>query len=259
MRCSVTVDLLGIPIAGVFGAMIGSFLNVLILRLPKDESVVFPGSHCPRCQTPIAGYDNIPVLSWLILGGKCRHCRERISVQYPLIELCAAGLWTAAAWYYGVTLEAATAAVFGTILLGIAVTDARHYLIPDEYTLGGLMLGLLLSLRGGWDGLLEAVIGAVTGFVILYVVAFAGEKVFGKEAMGGGDIKMMAMVGAFVGWNGVLLTIFGGSLLGTIVFVPLSIKQKRLVPFGIFLAAAAALTFVFGDAAIAWYLAWVLG
>ncbi|UCG89052.1 MAG: prepilin peptidase [Gemmatimonadota bacterium] len=253
------VDQMGIPIAGIFGAMIGSFLNVLILRLPRDESVVFPGSHCPRCQTPIAWHDNVPVISWLLLGGKCRHCRERISIQYPIIELTTAALWAGAVWHYGANLTGLTAAAFGTLLLGIAVTDARHYLIPDEYTLGGLVLGLLLALRGGWSGLLQAVIGAVTGFVILYVVAVAGEKVFRKEAMGGGDIKMMAMVGAFVGWRGVLLTIFGGSLLGTIVFVPLSLKQKRLVPFGIFLAAAAALTFVFGDTVLRWYIDWVLG
>jgi leader peptidase (prepilin peptidase)/N-methyltransferase len=255
----VNVDQLGIPIAAVFGAMIGSFLNVLIVRLPKEESIVFPGSHCPRCRTPISWYDNVPVLSWLLLGGRCRNCRERISILYPVIEVVTATLWAATIWHYGVGLTGLTAVVFGTLLLGIAVTDARNYLIPDEYTLGGLGLGLLLSLRGGWAGLLQATIGAITGFVILYVVAVAGEKVFGKEAMGGGDIKMMAMVGAFVGWQGVLLTIFGGSLLGTIVFVPLSLKQKRLVPFGIFLAAAAALTFVIGDVLIAWYLDWVLG
>jgi len=255
----VNVDQLGIPIAGVFGAMIGSFLNVLILRLPREESVVFPGSHCPRCQTPIAWYDNVPLVSWLLLGGKCRHCREPISIQYPIIELITAALWAVAVWHYGASLTGLTAATFGTLLLGIAVTDARHYLIPDEYTLGGLVVGLLLSLRGGWPGLLQAVLGAVTGFLILYIVAVAGEKVFGKEAMGGGDVKMMAMVGAFVGWRGVLLTVFGGSLLGTVVFVPLSLKQKRLVPFGIFLAAAAALTFVLGDTMISWYLDWVLG
>jgi leader peptidase (prepilin peptidase)/N-methyltransferase len=175
-----------------------------------------------------------------------------------MVELCTALLWVGAGWRYGITLDGLTAAVFGTILLGIAVTDARHYLIPDEYTLGGLVVGLALSLRGGPDGLLDAVIGAAVGFGLLYLVAVAGEKAFGKEAMGGGDIKMMAMVGAFVGWKGVLLTIFGGSLLGTLVFVPLSLRKKRLVPFGVFLAAAAALTFVFGQDVIAWYLGWAL-
>lgn len=253
------VESFALPIAAALGAIFGSFLNVLILRLPKEESVVFPGSKCPHCQTSIAWYDNVPVVSWIVLGGKCRSCKAGISIQYPLIEVIVATIWALTVWHYGVTLTAFTAASFGTILLGIAVTDARHYLIPDEFSLGGLVIGLLLSLRGGWDGLIFAMIGAAVGFALLLAVAYGGEKVFGKEAMGGGDIKMMAMVGAFVGWQGVLLTIFLGSLLGTLVFVPLQLKQKRLVPFGIFLAAAAAIVFVVGDAIIAWYWGLVVG
>ena len=258
-RCNVLVEPFVLVFATGLGAILGSFLNVLILRLPREESVVFPGSKCPSCQTPIAWYDNVPVLSWLVLGGKCRSCKTGISIQYPLVELIVASLWGLSVWHYGATLTALTSAVFGTTLLGIAVTDARHYLIPDEFSLGGLVLGLLLSFRGGLDGLLEAVIGAAVGFAVLYAVAVLGEKVFRKEAMGGGDIKMMAMVGAFVGWQGVLLTIFGGSLLGTLVFVPLQLKQKRLVPFGIFLAAAAAIVFVVGEDLIAWYWGLVAG
>jgi leader peptidase (prepilin peptidase)/N-methyltransferase len=244
---------------GILGAMLGSFLNVLIVRLPKDESVVLPRSHCPRCKTLIPWYDNLPVISWLMLAGKCRQCAQPISIQYPLVELGTAALWMGALWYYGFSLTALAAAVFGTILLGIAITDARHYLIPDEYTLGGLVIGLLLALRGGGRGLLAALLGAAVGFTVLYLVAVLGTKAFGKEAMGGGDIKMMAMVGAFTGWQGVLLTIFGGSLLGTLIFVPLSLKQKRLVPFGVFLAPAAALTFLFGEAIVRWYWQFVAG
>ena len=243
----------GVVVAGLLGSLFGSFLNVCIVRLPLDQSVVRPRSRCPRCGSQIAWYDNVPVLSWLMLGGRCRGCRERISVQYPLVEALVAGLWAAAAWWYGLTFDALTAATFGTILLGIAVTDARHLLIPDEYTWGGLALGLLLALRGGWGGLLTAVIGAGVGFGLLYGIARAGERVFREEAMGGGDIKMMAMVGAFVGWKGVLLTLFGGALLGTLVFIPLSIKKRRLVPFGVFLAAAAGITFVLGEAIFRWY------
>ncbi len=239
--------------------MFGSFLNVLILRLPKDQSVVHPRSRCPNCQSLIAWYDNIPVVSWIVLGGKCRHCKEAISVQYPIIEALTGVLWAAALWHYGYTVTALTAAVFGTMLIGITVTDARHYLIPNEYTLGGLVIGLFLALREGVSGIVEALIGAAVGFGVLYLVAVLGAKAFGKEAMGGGDIKMMAMVGAFTGWKGVLLTIFGGSLLGTLVFVPLSLKHKRLVPFGVFLAPAAALAFVFGETIIQWYWAFVTG
>ena len=239
--------------AGLFGSLIGSFLNVCIVRLPLDQSVVRPRSRCPRCGRQIAWFDNIPVLSWLVLGPRCRHCREPISVQYPLVELVVAGLWAASTWWYGLTLHGLAAALLGTILLGIAVTDARHYLIPNEYTWGGLGLGLLLALRDGPSGLGMAAIGAAAGFVLLWGIAWAGERVFREEAMGGGDIKMMAMVGAFVGWKGVLLTLFGGALLGTLVFIPLTIRKRRLVPFGVFLAVAAGITFVFGGAIVRWY------
>ena len=248
-----------ITIAGVLGAVFGSFLNVCIVRLPRDESIFRPRSRCPRCSVPVAWYDNVPVLSWILLGGKCRRCREPISMQYPIVELITGALWAGAAWYYGLSVTALAAAAFGTILLGIGVTDARHYLIPDEYTVGGLVLGLALSLRGGLEGLVAALIGAAVGFVILMAVAWLGEKAFKQEAMGGGDIKMMAMVGAFVGWKGVLLTIFGGALLGTVIFVPMTLilRQKRLVPFGVFLAAAAGITFVVGDQVIDWYMGFV--
>ena len=243
--------------AALVGLCFGSFLNVCILRLPADQSLVRPPSSCPKCHTRIAWFDNIPVVSWLLLRGKCRHCGAPISVQYPLIEALVGVLWAAALLAYGASLHALAAAVFGTILLGIAITDVRHYLIPDEFTVGGLVLGLALSLGGGGPGLVQALIGAAAGFVLLYVVARAGQWVFKEEAMGGGDIKMMAMVGAFVGWRGVLLTVFAGALLGTLIFVPLSLRKKRLVPFGVFLALGAAVTFVLGDAIISWYLQFV--
>ncbi len=244
---------MSIVAAGLLGSVIGSFLNVCIVRLPHEQSVVRPRSRCPRCAAPIAWYDNIPIASWLALHGRCRRCREPISPQYPLVEAAVSGLWAAAAWWYGITLTAIAAAAFVTILLGIAVTDARHYLIPNEYTWGGLGLGLVLALREGPRGLGAAALGAAVGFALLYLVAWAGARVFKEEAMGGGDIKMMAMVGSFVGWKGVLLTLFGGALLGTLVFVPLTLRRRRLVPFGVFLAAAAALTFVFGDGIVRWY------
>ena len=243
-----------IVLAGVLGALLGSFLNVCILRLPENQSIVRPRSRCPQCQTLIAWYDNVPVVSWLLLRGKCRRCGKRISVQYPLIEALAAAMWAAAFWHYGLGWTGFQAAVFGTLLLGIGMTDVRTYLIPDEFSIGGLVIGLGLSLANGVDGLLAALLGAAVGFLLLFLVAWAGEKAFRKEAMGGGDIKMMAMVGAFVGWKGVLLTIFGGALLGTLIFIPLTIGKKRLVPFGVFLAAAAAVAFVVGDPIIDWYL-----
>ena len=240
--------------AAALGAIIGSFLNVCILRLPAEQSVVSPPSRCPKCGSGVKWYDNIPILSWLILRGRCRNCRNPISIQYPLVELTTALLWAWMAARYGNELEALRAAFFLTILLGIAMTDAREYIIPDEFSLGGLLLGLGLSLIGGLQGLLTAAIGAAVGFAVLWLIAWLGKHAFKKEAMGGGDIKMMAMVGAFVGWQGVFLTIFLGSVVGTVIFGPLAlIGRKKEVPFGIFLALGAAITFLWGDAVLDWY------
>lgn len=254
-----TDETLVIIVAGLLGALIGSFLNVCILRWPKEESVVKPRSHCPGCNQPIAAWDNIPIVSWLLLRGRCRHCKTAISIQYPLIELCVALIWAGMVWAYGLEIKALAGAVFFTILLGIAATDAREYIIPDEFSLGGLVIGLLFSIAGGFHGIITAILGAAVGFALLWGVGAAGTRMFKEEAMGGGDIKMMAMVGAFVGWQGVLLTVFLGALLGTLVFVPLSlVGKKRLVPFGVFLSLGAAATWIAGAAVISWYKNFVL-
>jgi leader peptidase (prepilin peptidase)/N-methyltransferase len=250
----VTEALPGAIVAGLFGLVIGSFLNVCIVRLPAEQSVVSPPSRCPRCGRPVQWMENIPVFSWLLLGGRCRGCKEPISILYPLVELTVGLLWTAAALQYGLNLQGLTAALFGTLLLGIALTDAREYIIPNEFTWGGLIIGLILSAAGGLHALLLALLGAVVGFAILWLVGVVGKLAFKEEAMGGGDIKMMAMVGAFLGWQGVLLTIFLGAVFGTAIFLPLAlVGKKKLVPFGVFLAVGAAVTFVLGPAIIQWY------
>ena len=241
-------------VAGLLGALIGSFLNVCIVRLPAEQSVVQPRSRCPKCGALIAWYDNVPVVSWLLLRARCRNCGERISAIYPAVELATAALFAWMVWHHGFGFEALRGAVFGTLLLGIAMTDARAYIIPDEFTLGGLVAGLLLSVAGGMGGVLQAVLGAAVGFVLLWVVGAAGTWAFKEEAMGGGDVKMMAMVGAFLGWQGVLLTVFLGALAGALIFVPLSLLgRKKLVPFGVFLALGAAITYLVGPALVAWY------
>lgn len=239
--------------AGVLGGCLGSFLNVCICRLPAGESVVSPPSHCPQCDMAIGWRDNIPVLSYLFLRGRCRGCRTRISPQYPLVELVTAGIWVGAAMRFGVQWQALVVAVFFTILLGIALTDARTYIIPDEFTIGGTVLGLALSVAPGGIGIGESVVGAVLGFGFLYLTGLLGEWWLKKPAMGGGDIKMMAMIGAFLGPLGAVLTVFLGALVGTIVFLPFSLRTKRLVPFGIFLAVGAAVTAGWGDAILRWY------
>ena len=241
-------------IAGLFGAVVGSFLNVCIVRLPSDQSVVSPRSRCPKCDRPIEWRDNIPIVSWLLLGGKCRGCREPISMLYPLVELAVTLLWAGMAWHYGLSLEALSGALFGTLLLGIAMTDAMKYIIPNEFTWGGLIIGLVLAAAGGLDVFIQAAIGAAVGFGLLWLVGVVGTWAFKEEAMGGGDVKMMAMVGSFLGWQGVLLTIFLGALAGTAIFLPLTLMgRKKQVPFGVFLAFGAAITYVVGPSLIAWY------
>lgn len=245
-------------LAGLVGLMIGSFLNVCTLRWPEDESVVFPGSHCPKCGEPIRWYDNVPVLGYVLLRGRCRACREPISLQYPLVELATGLVWTGMFSYAGLSFEALRGTLLLTILFGIALTDARFYIIPDQFSLGGLVLGLGLAFLPGGIDALDALIGAIVGFGLLGSVAVVGKWMLKKDAMGLGDIKMMAMVGAFLGWVGVLLTVFLGALLGAVIFGPISYKTKKLVPFGIFLAAAAAITYGFGSEIIDWYLTNIL-
>jgi leader peptidase (prepilin peptidase)/N-methyltransferase len=264
-----TPDAMVLILAGLLGLLFGSFLNVCIVRWPALQSVVKPRSRCPQCGNLIAWYDNIPVISWLVLRAKCRHCQLPIPWRYPLIELLTACIWLLSAWHYGLQLETLRAAVFGTLLLGIAVTDAREYIIPDEFSIGGTALGVLFAFAAYLSrvpadphaiGMTQSVIGAAVGFGLLWIVAWLGSKAFGKDAMGGGDIKMMAMIGAFLGWQGVLLTLFLGAVAGTIVFLPLKLAGRdKLVPFGIFLALGAALCWVAGPSLIAWYSTTMLG
>ncbi len=247
-------------VAGVFGSVLGSFLNVCTFRWPQDQSVVHPPSHCPACDSPIRWYDNIPLVSYLLLlRARCRSCGVFISPQYPLVELATGLIWAGSFLQYGLSVEAARGALFLSLLLGIAITDARFYIIPDEFSLGGGVLGLALAPLPGGITILQAVLGAGVGFGLLWLVARVGSWLFRKDAMGGGDLKMMGMVGAFLGIPGVLLTLFLGALLGSVVFGPISWKTGKLVPFGIFLAAGAAVAYGWGDSLIQWYVTNFLG
>jgi leader peptidase (prepilin peptidase)/N-methyltransferase len=253
-------------VAGLFGMTIGSFLNVCSLRWPVDESVVSPGSHCPRCDEPVRWYDNIPVFSWVLLRGRCRHCGEPVSVQYPLVELATGLIWAGLVTAYGPSWEVLRGGVFLTILFGISISDARFYIIPDEFSIGGAVLGLGLAFLPGGLGWIQAAVGAAVGYAVLWLVGVAGTKLIKKlspgrleeagveQAMGGGDVKMMMMIGAYLGFGGVALTTFLGSVLALVVYGPISAISKRLVPLGVFLAAGGAVAYAWGDQMIAWYL-----
>jgi leader peptidase (prepilin peptidase)/N-methyltransferase len=248
-----------VALAGMVGLMLGSFLNVCTLRWPNEQSVVKPPSHCPGCGTDIRWFDNIPVLSWVILRGKCRVCEAPISPQYPIVELATGVIWAGIFLQHGLSIEAFRGAIFLTILLGIAISDARFYIIPDEFSLGGGVLGLALAPLAGGLTIIQALVGAAVGFGLLWGVAKVGTWMFKKEAMGGGDLKMMGMVGAFLGVPGVLLTIFLGALFGSVVFGPISWKTGKLVPFGIFLAVGASISYGWGEQIIQWYTVTILG
>lgn len=244
-------------VAGIFGLILGSFLNVCILAWGKEPkgTIGRRRSQCPSCGNTIAWYDNIPLLSWIVLGARCRHCKAPISIMYPLVEAATGVIWAYFAWRNGLTLETVMGGVFFTLLLGIAVSDARTYVIPDEFSVGGMPIGIALAWAvGGTAGLTTALIGAAVGFGVLWIVGYVGSVMLKQEAMGGGDIKMMGMVGAFVGWTGVVLSIFLGALIGTLIYLPLSLMgRKQLVPFGIFLALGAAVAWLWGPALIGWY------
>ncbi|MGD8322276.1 MAG: prepilin peptidase [Gemmatimonadota bacterium] len=258
-------------VAGLFGLAVGSFLNVCAFRWPVEESVVSPPSHCPRCREPVRWHDNIPVVSWLVLRGRCRWCKEPISIQYPLVELATGLVWAGVFAAHGLSWEALRGALFLTILFGISLSDARFYIIPDEFSVGGAVLGVALSFLPGGVDWTSSVVGAAVGYGFLWLVAVGGTWVMKRlfpgrleeagvdRAMGGGDIKMMMMVGAFVGVWGVAETIFLGSLLALLVFGPAASFSKRLIPLGVFLAAAGAVTYAWGQPILAWYMTKVVG
>lgn len=246
------------------GAAIGSFLNVCIYRWPAGESVIRPRSRCPGCGKAVAWYDNLPVLSWILLRGRCRSCGEGISVQYPLVELAVAGIWLGMALWLGPSLEAVRGAVFLTFLFGIAIIDGRHRIIPDQLSLGGALAGLVLAAWPEGMSLLTAVIGGVVGYALMWSVKLGGEALLKKPALGVGDIHMMAMVGAFVGLGGALLTVFLGSLLGLAIGVPIAALRGDLeamgtyLPLGTFLAMGGAIAYIWGDPIIQWYLGYAM-
>jgi leader peptidase (prepilin peptidase)/N-methyltransferase len=251
--------------AFVVGALIGSFLNVCIARWPAEQSVIRPRSRCPTCGAPIRWYDNVPVLAWIWLRGACRNCGAPISVQYPIIELATALIWLGATIRFGPTFAALHSAILLTLLLGIAMTDAREMVIPDQFTLGGVVMGLLLALAPDGIGIVPALIGGAVAYALFWAVKLVAEKLLRKPALGVGDIHMMAMVGAFLGLGGALLTIFLGSVLGLVIGVPAAWLRGRLtalstyLPLGVFLAMGAAVAHLWGERVIAWYVSGVLG
>lgn len=241
----------------LFGALIGSFLNVCIYRLPRRESVVWPSSHCPACAAPISPHDNLPLVSFLLLKGRCRACRAPISLQYPAVEAANAAGYGLILWWFGAGWPGAAYALLFSSLLVITGTDLTHQIIPDAITLPGIALGLVLAATVLPVGLADAILGVLAGGGLLWLMAWASPYLFGKEGMGGGDIKLLAMVGAFLGWKPALLTIMVGAMTGSLVGISLIslklIRRDHYIPFGPFLAFGALVALFFHQAIFAWY------
>lgn len=245
-------------VLGIFGLMVGSFLNVCIGRLPAGESIATPRSHCPRCRTFIAWYDNIPVLSYLVLGGKCRACKLPISVRYPIVELLTGVAFVLQGFAVGEDWPLLAARlVFTALLIALFGTDLETMRLPDVLTLPGIALGVIASV---WlpPGLVASLLGAALGAAILYGIRWLWFRLKGIEAMGLGDVKMLAMIGAFLGWQLVLVVLFLSSLAGAFIGLSLAAIRRRTLasklPFGTFLALGAYVASLVGERLLVWYL-----
>lgn len=284
---SETLD--GIPpvliyiISGVFGAIIGSFLNVVIHRVPREESIVFPNSRCPSCGAVIAFYDNIPVLSYVVLGGRCRGCSIRISPRYPAVELLTAILFVVVTWHDGPGIGLPFDLIFSTAIIALVFIDAEHMILPNVITYPGIVFAVLARIaiplltgtphfddvpslmHGTFSGLpiwavslVGAFLGALIGGGSLWLMGWTWEKLRGIEAMGLGDVKMMFMVGAYLGWRLTILTIFVGVLSGSLIGIVLMARQRQrdmqmLLPFGVFLGLGSIAALLFGTQVAEWY------
>jgi len=238
----------------VLGAALGSFLNVLIYRLPEEKSIIFPASNCPHCGKPIRFYDNIPVISFILLKGRCRACRGKISFRYPLVELITAVLSLLLFWKFGLTFKYLFSFIFICALIVITFIDLDYQIIPDVITLPGIPIFFLAALIVMGLRFQDAFLGFLLGGGCLYVIAFVYELVTKREGMGGGDIKLLAMMGAFLGWQSLLFILLVSSLLGAVVGIAVMMikgqDMKYAVPFGPFLSLAAVAYIFFGDTAM---------
>jgi len=251
----------------IFGSIIGSFLNVCIYRLPREESIAYPRSHCTSCDQSISFYNNIPILSYLFLNGKCSNCKSKISLRYPIVEILTGLLFLATVWSFGLTTQTFFYLIFLSSIVAITFIDLEHMIIPNVITYPGIIVGILYNaLKTDWDNssesiskfsfgiqdffsllnelpILNSLFGVILGAGILLVIAYSYEIIKKRQGMGMGDVKLLAMIGAFFGWEGVLFVIFLGSILGSVIGISIIIAKrgdlKYALPFGPFLSIAA--------------------
>ena len=252
-------ELLGIPLF-LLGAILGSFANVVIYRMPRGESVVAPGSHCYACKTPIRWYHNVPIFAWFFLRGKCAKCGAKFSIRYAIVELVMALLFLWAGLALGPTWTLIEALIFIFCVVTASVIDIDHMILPDKFTLSGIVIGLVGAALNPERGFWDAAIGAAAGFGVLWAIAYLYYAFRNREGMGGGDIKLLGWIGAVLGWKAIPVVILASSLIGSVFGILLALRSKEgmnfAIPFGPYLAGAALLYLLLGGERIAnWYLA----
>ncbi|GAG72538.1 unnamed protein product [marine sediment metagenome] len=242
----------------ILGLIVGSFSNVCIYRIPRNESIIYPASHCPNCRTKISLKDNIPLLSYILLKGRCRNCESRISIQYPLVEFLTGLIYVIIYLIYGFSIQSLIYIILSSALIIIAFIDLNKQIVPDVISLPGIGAGLILSFFVPYISFINSVLGVVIGGGIILIIGLAGTAIFKKEAMGGGDVKLAAMIGAFLGWRYIIISLFLGFFLGALagIFLVLSkIKSKEdMVPFGPFIVLGSLITLLWGEKIISWYI-----
>ncbi len=250
----------GIEIILIFilSLIVGSFSNVCIYRIPRNESIIYPASHCPKCRSNISPKDNIPLLSYILIKGRCRNCKSKISIQYPIVELLTGLIYLIIYLIYGLSIQTLIYIILSSALIIIAFIDLNEQIVPDVISLPGIVIGFIISFFVPYISFINSALGVIVGGGIILVIGLAGSVIFKKEAMGGGDVKLAAMIGAFLGWRYIIISLFLGFFLGAIAGIVLilsKIKSREdVVPFGPFIVLGSMITLLWGEQIIFWYI-----
>ena len=252
------IEIILIFVLGLLGLIVGSFSNVCIYRIPRNESIVFPASHCPKCSKTIRPIDNIPLLSYILLKGRCPNCKSKISIQYPLVEFLTGLIYLIIYLVYGLTIQTLVYIILSSALIIIAFIDLNQQIIPDVISLPGIVIGFIISFFVPYISFVDSILGIAVGGGIILIIGLVGSVIFKKEAMGGGDVKLAAMIGAFLGWRYIIISLFlgffVGALAGIILIMSKIKKREDVIPFGPFIILGSFITLLWGEKIISWYL-----
>lgn len=250
----------GIEIVLIFilGLIVGSFSNVCIYRMPRNESIIYPASHCPKCRSNISPKDNVPLLSYILLKGRCRNCKSKISIQYPIVEFLTGLIYLIIYLIFGLSIQTLIYIILSSALIIIAFIDLHEQIVPDVISLPGIVIGFIISFFVSYISYMNSALGVLVGGGIILIIGLGGSVIFKKEAMGGGDVKLAAMIGAFLGWRYIIISLFSGFFLGALagIFLILSkIKSREdVIPFGPFIVLGSFITLLWGEKIISWYI-----